>query len=207
MLWAAGVTASPAARWLKAEADNAGRVKVTDTLAVPNLPNVFVIGDAAASNGWGGKPVPGLAPAAKQGGAYIARVITARVLGMPEPEPFVYRHRAAWQQSGGRRPSPISASSRSVVLFAWWLWGLVHLLFLIGGRNRLAVVLNWSWSYFSFRSSTRLITGSSSETGRPQKEVLPKRSITRLSVCRPPSVTDPFGSVCKSFGAIFFLGR
>jgi NADH:ubiquinone reductase (H+-translocating) len=164
VLWAAGVTASPAARWLKAEADGAGRVKVTDTLAVPNLSNVFVIGDAAASSGWGGKPVPGLAPAAKQGGIYIARLITARVLGMPAPKPFTYRHRGSPATIGRKAAVADFGVIKVSGALAWWLWGLVHLLFLIGGRNRLAVVLNWSWSYFSFRPSTRLITGSSSET-------------------------------------------
>jgi NADH:ubiquinone reductase (H+-translocating) len=163
VLWAAGVTASPAARWLKAEADNAGRVKVTDTLAVPNLPNVFVIGDTAASNGWGGKPVPGLAPAAKQGGAYLARLITARVLGMPEPGPFVYRHMGSLATIGRKAAVADFGTIKVSGAFAWWLWGFVHLLFLVGARNRSAVVLNWAWSYFTFRAGTRLITGTSGE--------------------------------------------
>jgi len=163
VLWAAGVTASPAARWLKAEADNAGRVKVTETLAVPNIPNVFAIGDTAASNGWAGKPVPGLAPAAKQGGAYVARLITARVLGAPEPRPFVYHHRGSLATIGRKAAVADFGTIKVSGAFAWWLWGVVHLLFLVGGRNRLAVLLNWSWSYFSFRASTRLITGTSGE--------------------------------------------
>jgi NADH dehydrogenase FAD-containing subunit len=160
VLWAAGVVASPAARWLKAEADNAGRVKVTATLAVPNLPNVFVIGDTAASNGWDGKPVPGLAPAAKQGGAYVARLITARVLGMPELGPFVYRHMGSLATIGRKAAVADFGTIKASGAVAWWLWGFVHLLFLVGARNRLAVVLNWVWSYFSFRASTRLITGT-----------------------------------------------
>jgi NADH dehydrogenase len=164
VLWAAGVTASPAARWLKAEADNAGRVKVTDTLAVHGVPNVFAIGDAAASNGWDGKPVPGLAPAAKQGGAYTARLITARVLGRPEPAPFVYQHRGSLATIGRKAAVADFGAIRVSGPLAWWLWGFAHLLFLVGGRNRLAVVLNWSWSYFSFRPSTRLITGASGDT-------------------------------------------
>jgi NADH dehydrogenase len=164
VLWAAGVRASPAARWLKAEADNAGRVKVTSTLAIPDAPDVFVIGDAAASNGWDGKPVPGLAPAAKQGGAYAARLITARVLGMPEPGPFVYHHRGSLATIGRKAAVADFGAIRVSGPSAWWLWGIAHLLFLVGGRNRLAVVLNWSWSYFSFRPSTQLITGAAGET-------------------------------------------
>ena len=92
VIWAAGVVASPAAKWLKAESDGARRVKVESDLSVPNLRNVFVIGDAAASDAWHGRPVPGLAPAAKQGGVYIAKLITARVLGISEPVPFAYHH-------------------------------------------------------------------------------------------------------------------
>ena len=163
VLWAAGVTASPAASWLRAEADNAGRAKVTDSLGVPGVPDVFVIGDAAASNGWGGKPVPGLAPAAKQGGAYVARVITARVLGMPEPGPFGYHHRGSLATIGRKAAVADFGAIRVSGPLAWWLWGFAHLLFLVGGRNRLAVLLNWSWSYFSFRPGTRLITGTGTE--------------------------------------------
>ena len=81
------------------------------------------------------------------------------------PEPFAYRHRGSLATIGRKAAVADFGIIKVSGALAWWLWGLVHLLFLIGGRNRLAVVLNWSWSYFSFRSSTRLITGSSSETG------------------------------------------
>ncbi len=160
VLWAAGVMASPAAKWLNAEADSVGRVKVDGKLSVPNLRNVFVIGDAAASTAWRSMPVPGLAPAAKQGGAHIARLITAGVLGRPDPGPFVYRHLGSLATIG--RKSAVADFGRIRVggALAWWLWGLVHLVFLVGARNRLAVVLNWVWSYFTFRASTRLITGT-----------------------------------------------
>jgi NADH dehydrogenase/putative oxidoreductase len=135
-------------------------VKVTDILAVPNLPNVFVVGDTAASNGRKGKPVRGLAPAAKQGGAYVARLITARVLAMPEPGPFVYRHMGSLATIGRKAAVADFGAIKFSGAVAWWLWGFAHLLFLVGARNRLAVVLNWTWSYFSFRASTRLITGA-----------------------------------------------
>jgi NADH dehydrogenase/putative oxidoreductase len=83
--------ASPAAQWLKAEADRSGRVKVTENLSVPGLPEIFAIGDTALSNGWNGKQVPGLAPAAKQQGRYVASVVKARIEGRPPPAPFRYR--------------------------------------------------------------------------------------------------------------------
>jgi NADH:ubiquinone reductase (H+-translocating) len=159
VFWAAGVVASPAAKWLKVDSDPAGRVKVDSNLSVSKLRNVFVIGDAAASNAWNSMPVPGLAPAAKQGGAHVAKVITARVLGKPEPGPFAYHHLGSLATIG--RNSAVVHFGRLRVggAFAWWLWGVVHVLFLVGARNRLAVILNWAWSYFTFRASTRLITG------------------------------------------------
>src|SRR5262249_42751861 len=92
VLWAAAVAASPAAKWLNAEADTAGRVKVQPDLSVPHLPDVYVIGDAALANCWKGQPVPGLAPAAKQGGAFVAKVIRAKLRGETMSQPFSYRH-------------------------------------------------------------------------------------------------------------------
>jgi NADH:ubiquinone reductase (H+-translocating) len=160
VLWAAGVMASPAAKWLKAESDSAGRVKVESNLSVPNLRNVFVIGDAASSNGWCGRPVPGLAPAAKQGGIHVAKLITTLILGKPHPKPFAYRHLGSLATIGRKSAVADFGRIRLAGSFAWWLWGLVHLVSLVGARNRLAVILNWAWSYFSFRASTRLITGA-----------------------------------------------
>jgi NADH dehydrogenase FAD-containing subunit len=162
VFWAAGVMASPAAKWLEADSDRAGRVKVDANLSVPELQNVFVIGDAAASNGWRGMPVPGLAPAAKQGGTHVARVITARVLRRPDPAPFVYHHLGSLATIGRKSAIAHFGWIRISGAFAWWLWGVAHLVFLVGARNRAAVILNWAWCYFTFRASTRLITGGDS---------------------------------------------
>ena len=159
VLWAAGVMASPAAKWLKADADSAGRTKVGADLSVPGLPNVYVIGDAALSNAWNGQPVPGLAPAAKQGGAYVAHVIRARVAGREPPQPFRYRHQGSLATIG--RKSAV-ADFGLVKLWgapAWWLWGLVHVGFLVGVRNRISTMTNWFWSYLTFSGGIRLITG------------------------------------------------
>jgi len=160
VLWAAGVTASPAASWLKAEADGAGRAKVGADLSVPGLPNVYAIGDTALSNAWNGQPVPGLAPAAKQGGAYVAQVIRARVTGQAPPQPFRYRHRGSLATIG--RKSAV-ADFGFVKLWgapAWWLWGFVHVGFLVGARNRVATMTNWFWAYLTFGGGIRLITGA-----------------------------------------------
>jgi NADH dehydrogenase FAD-containing subunit/uncharacterized membrane protein YphA (DoxX/SURF4 family) len=159
VFWAAGVIASPAAQWLGAKADPAGRVCVSPDLSVPGLAGVFAIGDTAASNAWGGKPVPGLAPAAKQGGAYVAAMIRSSVLGHRPLPPFRYQHLGSLATIG--RKAAIAEFGRLHLkgALAWWLWGAVHVAFLAGMRNRVAVILDWFWAYLTFRSGTRLITG------------------------------------------------
>ncbi len=159
VLWAAGVVASAAAKWLNAGADNAGRIKVEADLSVPGMPEVFVIGDTALSNAWNGKPVPGLAPAAKQGGVYVADVIRARLRGAAAPGPFVYRHLGSLATIGRKAAVADFGFVRLWGAFAWWLWGLVHVGFLVGMRNRISVMLDWFWAYLTYRSGTRLITG------------------------------------------------
>jgi NADH:ubiquinone reductase (H+-translocating) len=161
VLWAAGVAASPAAKWLNAEADKAGRVKVQPDLSVPHLPDVYVIGDTALANCWRGQPVPGLAQAAKQGGAFVAKVIRAKLRGEPVSHAFSYRHMGSLATIGRKSALADFGFVRLRGAMAWWLWGIVHVLFLVGSRNRAAVVLNWIWSYVTYGASTRLITGSS----------------------------------------------
>ncbi len=160
VLWAAGVMASPAATWLKCEADNAGRVKVGADLAVPGFPGVYAIGDTALSSGWKGRPVPGLAPAAKQGGQYVARQICASIDQQASSRPFEYRHLGSLATIG--RKSAV-ADFGLVKLWgapAWWLWGLLHVGFLVGLRNRVSTMLNWFWAYLTFGGGIRLITGA-----------------------------------------------
>jgi NADH dehydrogenase len=159
VLWAAGVAASPAAKWLNAEADKAGRVKVQPDLSVPHLPDVYVIGDTALANAWKGRPVPGLAQAAKQGGAFVAKVIRAKLRGEPVSLAFSYRHMGSLATIGRKSAVADFGFVRLRGAIAWWLWGIAHVLFLVGSRNRVAVVLNWIWSYVTYRASTRLITG------------------------------------------------
>ena len=164
--WAAGVMASPAAEWLKAEADRAGRVKVVEDLSVPGLPDVFAIGDTALSNGWNGNPVPGLAPAAKQQGRYVASVIKARIEGRRPPPPFRYRHAGSLATIGRKAAVADFGWLRLSGALAWWVWGVVHILFLSGMRNRVVVALEWFWAYLTYHPSTRLITGEVPITAR-----------------------------------------
>jgi NADH dehydrogenase/putative oxidoreductase len=159
--------ASPAAAWLRSAADNAGRVKVQADLSVPGLESVYVIGDTALSLGWNGQPVPGLAPAAKQGGQYVARRICAAIDGEPGVKPFTYRHRGSLATIG--RKSAVADFGR-VKLWgapAWWLWGIVHVGFLVGLRNRVSTMINWFWAYLTFGGGIRLITGSAAPNEVP----------------------------------------
>jgi NADH dehydrogenase/putative oxidoreductase len=168
-LWAAGVAASPAARWLQRTTDSSGRLVVGDDLSVSGLSGVFAIGDTAASNGWKGRAVPGLAPAAKQQGRYVAHFIHAAVAGLPRPAAFRYRHYGSLATIG--RLAAVAELGR-VYLWgapAWWFWGAAHVAFLVGGRNRASVVLNWVWAYLTYRRSTRLITGTSSLGGNVRR--------------------------------------
>jgi len=174
VFWAAGVMASPAAKWLKAEADQAGRVKVTGDLSIPGRPDIFAIGDTALSDGWDGKPVPGLAPAAKQQGRYVASVIKSRLDGNSPPAPFRYRHAGSLATIGRKAAVADFGRLRLSGAVAWWVWGLVHILFLSGMRNRLVIALEWFWAYLTYRPSTRLITGEVPITAR--RPVIPSRS-------------------------------
>ena len=160
VIWAAGVQASPAARWLGAEADRAGRAQVAPDLSVPGRPEVFVIGDTAAVARPDGRPTPGIAPAAKQMGAHVGRTIAARLAGRPGPGPFRYRHQGDLATIG-RNAAIVSVRRLELTGFAGWLfWSVAHILFLIGFRSRLIVGFNWLWSYLTHRRGYRLITRS-----------------------------------------------
>jgi len=185
VLWAAGVVASPAARWLGVPADNAGRLKVEPDLSVPGHRNIYCVGDTALSLGWNGQPVPGLAPAAKQGGQYVARVLRARLRGNSLPGPFVYRHLGSLATIGRKAAVADFGVVKLSGAPAWWLWGLVHVGFLVGVRNRVSVMLDWFWSYLTLRSGTRLITGGPSgvhvavDSGSSDRRVDPVSPLAR----------------------------
>jgi NADH:ubiquinone reductase (H+-translocating) len=168
VLWAAGVAASPLGRMLGAPLDRAGRVQVQPDLSLPGHDEVFVAGDLAALMQSGGqadgKPVPGVAPAAKQMGAHVARRIRARLAGRDERAPFVYRD---WGNLAtiGRMAAvvdlpPSLLGLRFSGLLAWWFWLAAHVFFLIGFRNRLIVLMNWAWAYFTYARHARVVFGA-----------------------------------------------
>ncbi len=158
ILWAAGVQASNAATWLDVKADNVNRVIVEKDLSVSNYPEIFVVGDTALVTDDKGEPIPGVAPAAKQQGAYVAKVIKARLNGVEITQPFKYKHFGDLATIG-KRAAVFDLGWMSLKGWsAWWLWGIAHIYFLIGVRNRIAVTMNWLWIYFKGDRGARLIT-------------------------------------------------
>ena len=156
IVWAAGVAASSLAAELTAEHDRAGRVKVAADLSLPDRPEVFVVGDAAAMAS-GGKPVPGIAPAAKQAGKHAARQIAERLAGRPGQAPFRYMH-AGDLATIGRHAAAVQIGKVKLTGFIGWVfWGVAHVYFLIGLRNRIAVAFDWAWSWLTRQRNIRLI--------------------------------------------------
>ncbi len=163
VIWAAGVMASSAAKWLGIDADRAGRVVVDERLRVAAHPEIYVIGDTAQVAGSDGKPLPGIAPVAKQQGEFVARSIRAEYTKRRDPGPFRYRHAGSLATIGRKAAVADFGWLRVSGLFAWLLWSFVHILFLIGFRNRLIVMMDWIWSYLTYQRGARLITGPGSE--------------------------------------------
>jgi NADH dehydrogenase FAD-containing subunit len=160
VIWSAGVQATPVGRWLGRQTARNGSVPVAPDLSLPGRPEVFVLGDAALARGPDGSPLPGLAAVAEQEGRYVGRLIAARVQGRPEPGPFVYRNRGTLATIGRSAAVADLGAVQLTGLLAWLLWGLVHIYLLIGFRNRLAVFLDWCWSWLTYGRGARLITGS-----------------------------------------------
>lgn len=158
VIWAAGVAASSAAEWTGAAQGPAGRAVVKGDLTIENHPEIFIIGDTAAVLTEEGKPVPGIAPAAKQQGHYVAQLIRCRLANQKPPRPFRYKHQGNLATIG---PSVAVIDFGRLQLkgwLAWWIWGLAHVYFLIGTRSRLAVASSWLWTFLSGHRSSRLIT-------------------------------------------------
>jgi NADH dehydrogenase len=157
VLWAAGVVASPAARWLGLEADRAGRVRVKPDLSAPGHPEIFVIGDTSTLE-QDGKPLPGVAPVALQEGRYVASVIRNRVQGKSDSPPFRYIDKGNLATVGRAFAIAEFHGLKITGIVAWFLWLVVHIYYLIGFRNRLIVLIEWGWAYLSFQRGARLIT-------------------------------------------------
>lgn len=158
IVWAAGVQASPAAQWLGVKADRAGKVIVTKDLRIAEDPAIFVIGDTALALKDDGTPVPGIAPAAKQQGSFVAKFIRAMLIGATPPAIFKYRNQGNLATIGRRVAIIEFGRFKLKGVLAWWIWGIAHIYFLIGTRSRFAVAWSWLWIYLSGLQSARLIT-------------------------------------------------
>jgi NADH dehydrogenase len=165
LIWAAGVRASPAAEWLHAAADRAGRLQVLPDLTVPGHPDIFAVGDTVTIADRQGNPVPGIAPAAKQQGRHVAASIRARLRG-ETPAPFRYSHAGSLAQIGKRKAVIDFGAIKLRGTIAWWIWGIAHIYFLIGLRNRLSVAISWLWIHARDQRAARLITQGSSKVAR-----------------------------------------
>ena len=162
VVWAAGVAASPLGAMLGVPLDRAGRVQVQPDLSVPGHPDIFVAGDLAALLQANGKPVPGVAPAAKQMGRVVAHNIRARLAGKPTT-PFAYKDYGNLATIGRMAAVVDLGRLKFSGLLAWWFWLVMHVFFLIGFRNRLVVLLNWTWAYWSYQRAARIILGRDTE--------------------------------------------
>jgi NADH:ubiquinone reductase (H+-translocating) len=164
IVWGAGVMASPAAQWLSANADRAGRVIVGSDLTLPGYGNVFVIGDTAAVTDAATRSIPGVAPAAKQMGRHVAKHILSALSGKAY-RPFTYRDDGNLATIGRKAAVAELGRIHLTGFSAWLVWSIVHVGFLIGFRNRLTVMLDWIWSYISYGRGARLITGNDMTPG------------------------------------------
>ncbi len=161
VIWAAGVIASPAAKWLGAEKDRVGRVMVGSNLSVCGHPEVFVIGDTAHVPGPDGRPLPGVAAVAKQQGQYVARLIKGHIEGKVEAPTFEYRDFGSLATIGRKAAVAKLGKIELIGWPAWVVWSLAHVYFLMGTRNRMTVLITWIWAYITFQHGSRLITDSS----------------------------------------------
>lgn len=159
IIWAAGVEASPAAEWLGSERDTAGRVVVRGDLSVPGHEQIFVIGDTACVAGELGRPLPAVAPVAKQQGIYVADRILGRAAA-----PFTYRDYGNLATIGRSRAVIDWNRLQLSGFIAWLVWSVAHIWFLVGFRSRLSVAISWLWSYLTYQRSARLIIGGAASS-------------------------------------------
>ena len=159
VFWAAGTRAEPAAQWIDAKAAKNNAVEVTSDCSVPNHPEIFAIGDVSSYKTKEGKILPALAPVAKQQGAYVAKVVASRIGSAKHPGPFKYTDLGTMAVIGRSHAIGVIMGMKLTGRPAWLSWSLVHLLLLIGFRNRVMVFTNWAWAFFTYGRGSRLVVG------------------------------------------------
>jgi NADH dehydrogenase len=188
VLWAAGVRATPITKTLGVPLDRAGRVVVEPDCSLPGHPEAFVIGDAAAFLHQGGAALPGVSPVAMQQGRHVAKAITRSMRGEPR-EPFRYHDKGSLATIGRRAAVAEIGRLRMSGFFAWVAWLLVHIVYLIGFKNRASVLLDWAWSYFTYQRGARLITGGRLHAG-PAEAPLEPSARDRVPVAAPVPIVE-----------------
>ena len=177
VIWTAGVAPSPAGKWLQAETDRAGRVRIQNDLTVPGHSEIFVIGDTASLD-QNGKPLPGVAQVAMQQGRYAGKVIHNRIAGEPAPSPFSYFDKGSMAVVGKGFAVLQSGKVQVSGFGAWLTWAAVHLQFLATSSLRLAVFLQWVWTYVTGQRGSRLIVNHhGSESGKPATDSATKAAV------------------------------
>jgi NADH dehydrogenase len=176
MIWAAGIKASSLLDSLKVEQDRSGRVLVGSDLSIPSYPDIFIIGDSAHSEGKDGAPLPALAPVATQQGKFVGKLL-AKGNQRPNNAKFIYKDRGTMATIGRAKAVADINGLKFSGFFAWVLWSFIHVLTLIGFRNRTRVFVEWVWNYFTYKRGVRLITDRSkcescTTYEKPRKELL-----------------------------------
>jgi NADH dehydrogenase len=159
VIWAAGVVASPAGQWLGCETDRAGRIIVQPDLSVPARKNIYAIGDTISFI-QNGESLPGVSPVAMQQGRYVARLLKAKLKGKSLDKPFHYLDKGNLATIGRSFAIAQIGGLRFSGLFAWIVWLVVHIYYLIGFRNRLVVIIQWAYAYMTFKPGARLIVNT-----------------------------------------------
>jgi len=192
IVWAAGVASSPLLAKLGVEVDRGGRAKVSPDCSLPGHPEVFVIGDAAFLLGEDGKPLPGVSPTAMQQARHVAKLIVGELKGEKARAPFRYHDKGSMATIGRSRAIAQVGKLKLSGTLAWLAWLLVHLVYLVGFRNRLLVLFDWAWSYFTYRRGSRLITGDRLEAGAPDvaAATVPSRSAASAASALPAGGND-----------------
>ena len=166
VLWAAGTAATPVADWVGGQKGRGNAVVIDEHCAVVGVKDVYAIGDCTYMEDGQGRRLPGVAPVAKQQGEHVAKVLMRRVIGEPLPPPFKYDDQGQMAMVGRSAAIADLGKVKMTGIIGWLLWSVVHLFFLIGARNRLAVYLNWVWAWVTYGRGARLITSVEPQTRR-----------------------------------------
>ena len=180
VFWCAGTRAEPAAQWIGASAGKQNRLEVTSDCSVPNHPEIFAIGDVASYKTSEGKILPALAPVAKQQGEYVAKVVASRIGARKHPGPFKYTDLGTMAVIGRSHAIAVLGGVSLKGYIAWLAWSLVHLLLLIGFRNRIIVFTNWAWAYVTYGRGARLVVGTAERLIEDDHLSSPERTLQKV---------------------------